>query len=205
MKYVKMGFYGITIPLFIQMCRFILSKLTGNVNFTTPNPSLASIKTAVDALEQSYENASKGGILLTADMYVKHQALLDLMKLLAAYIQNASGGDGTKIGSSGFAIRNTSHTPIDLIAPTNVKAKPSEIAGNVDLSWKKVVGNKMYVVQMTTVADAQSGWVTIGMCTKTKFTATGLTPGHKYWFRVAAQNSVGQSAYSDVAQTMVLG
>lgn len=205
MKYVKMGFYGISIPMFIQLCRYILGKMTGNANFTTPNPTLANIKAAVDALELSYESASKGGVLLTADMYVKYHAALDLMKQLAAYVQNASGGDGTKISSSGFGIRNTNHTPVELIAPTNLQAKNNALPGSIDLSWKKVTGNKMYVVQMTSVADAQSGWATVGMVTKTKFTAVGLAAGHKFWFRVAAQNSVGQSAFSDVVQLMALG
>ena len=191
--------------MFIQLCRYILGKLTGNVNFTTPNPSLVTVKGAVDALEQAYENASKGGVLLTADMYVKYHAALDLMKQLAAYVQNASGGDGTKITSSGFGIRNTNHTPVELDAPINLKAKNNAMPGNIDLSWKKVTGNKMYVVQMTSVADAQSSWATVGMVTKTKFTAMALTAGHKYWFRVAAQNSIGQSAYSDVVQLMALG
>jgi hypothetical protein len=205
MKQVKVGLYAIGIPVLIQICRFILSKLTGNVNFITPNPSLASVKSAVDALEQSYENASHGGTLLTQDMYAKQQTLLDLMKLLGAYVQNASGGDATKINSSGFSMRSTNRLPADLAAPINLKAIVSAMPNNINLKWKRVKGNKMYVVQMTSVADAQSGWGTIGMVTKTKFTATGLTAGHKYWFRVAAQNSVGQSAYSDVAQLMALG
>jgi predicted phage tail protein len=86
-----------------------------------------------------------------------------------------------------------------------LQAKNSALPGNIDLAWKKVTGNKMYVVQMTTVADAQTGWATIGLVTKAKFTAMALVAGHKYWFRVAAQNSIGQSAFSDVVQLMALG
>ena len=205
MKYVKTGLYGLSIALLIQFCREIVIKLTGNLNFTTPNPTLLAITAAINNLELAYEKAANGGTLLTQDMYAKQQVLLDLMKLLAAYVQNASGGDEGKILSSGFGVRSTNHASVEVSAPDNLKARPSALPGNVDLSWKKVDGNKMYVVQLTSVADAQTGWATIGLVTKTRFIAVGLIAGHKYWFRVAAQNSTGQSPYSDVVQQMVVG
>jgi hypothetical protein len=38
-----------------------------------------------------------------------------------------------------------------------------------------------------------------GVCTRSAFTVTGLTSGTRYWFRVAAINANGQSAWSDPA------
>ncbi|HEV7473405.1 MAG TPA: fibronectin type III domain-containing protein [Pyrinomonadaceae bacterium] len=37
------------------------------------------------------------------------------------------------------------------------------------------------------------------MSTKSSFTVTGLTPGTRYWFRVAAVGAGGQSGWSDPA------
>ena len=36
-------------------------------------------------------------------------------------------------------------------------------------------------------------------CTKATFTASGLTSGTRYWFRVASVNNNGQSGWSDPA------
>ena len=63
MKYIKvlLSFFQLSIPVKIVFYRNVLLKMTANPNFTTPDISLALIKTAIDALEASELAAAGGG------------------------------------------------------------------------------------------------------------------------------------------------
>ena len=205
MKSVKFGLGGLPVPLLIQFCREVVTKMTGNANFTTPSPTLATITANINALEAAYTNALDGGKSLKALVRVKKQTLLDSMRLLGNYVQNAAGGDETKILSSGFAVKKAAVKNNELPdAPVGLLVK-SSVAGSLDIKWAPVAGALVYELQATTVADATTGWVHIGNSSSTKFTYSGLVAGTKYWIRVAAINKNGQSAYSDVAHGMVIG
>ena len=82
----------------------------------------------------------------------------------------------------------------------------SGTSGNsqVSVSWTAPASNggaaiTDYVVQYST--SASSGFATFsdGTSTTTSATVTGLTNGTIYYFKVAAVNSVGTSAYSAVS------
>ena len=88
-----------------------------------------------------------------------------------------------------------------LPAPTDVLAKIGDMEGTVDVKWKKVVGAKSYVVEIATDL-ATANWAYAGASTSAKFTATGLTTGKKYMFRVAALGAAGLSPQSDPAISM---
>ncbi len=205
MIYVKFGFSGLNVPKLVQYCKGIVLKMTGNANYVTPAPSLGSVITPnITALENAYEAALDGGKSLTAATKVKKQTLLDNMKLLASYVQTTSGGDATKILSSGFSVRgHGSKSNQTLNAPTNLMAIAMN-GGTIHLKWKSVKGSRTYVLQATTVADATTGWVTVGNPTAAKFDYVGLVAGTKYWFRVAAINHAGIGAFSDVAHAMAI-
>jgi hypothetical protein len=47
-----------------------------------------------------------------------------------------------------------------------------------------------------------TSWTHAGVATKSRATISGLTSGTRYWFRVAAVNSNGQSGWSDPAAKM---
>lgn len=58
-------------------------------------------------LETAYQDAADGGKSKKALMYQREEELEEGISLLAAYVQNASGGDAAKIRNSGFEVRNT--------------------------------------------------------------------------------------------------
>lgn len=51
---IKLDLFGKTVPGKIQFMRQVVTQMTGNANFTTPNPALATITTKVNTLETSF-------------------------------------------------------------------------------------------------------------------------------------------------------
>ena len=92
-------------------------------------------------------------------------------------------------------------------APRTLVAAPTNVSGQVKLTWlapASTGGSPVmdYVIQRS--ANGTSGWATItdGVNTATSYTVTGLTNGTRYYFRVIAKNSVGNSAASNVANNI---
>src|SRR2546421_5658761 len=71
--------------------------------------------------------------------------------------------------------------------------------GEIDLSWDTVSGAKSYIIEQSGDPVTPTTWTHKGVSTKSSYTASGLTSGTRYWFRVAAVNNNGQSGWSDPA------
>ena len=74
---VKMGLSQMPIEKKIVNTRFMVTSMTGNANFGTPNPTLATITANVNALEAASIAAKGGGKDETANMRAK-EVVLDL-------------------------------------------------------------------------------------------------------------------------------
>src|SRR5205823_3404061 len=108
MAQVKIGTDGMPVPDKIQFARQIVIDMTGNPNFTTPAPTLASIGTAATTLETAYnaaQTARQVSKAKTAALDTPNGSLDLLLAQLANYVENTSGGDPAKIDSSGFRTR----------------------------------------------------------------------------------------------------
>ena len=200
MSKVKLGFNKLSVPNKIQQSRNIITKMTGNAALPAPNPTLATLTTAVDSLEAAYEAASDGGKAKTAFMYTQEKALDALMVQLAAYVQQASAGNATIILSSGMDVAAGRTPSQDLPAPEAVAAITGQNEGEVLLKWKPVKGAASYIVQQS--ADGSTGWALAANSTKASSTVSGLVSGSKEWFRVAAIGAKGQGPWSAPAKGM---
>jgi len=199
MSYAKLGLDGLSVPAKIQYGRRLAAALTGNPNFPTPVPSVAALTTGVEELEAAYNDAQAARLSAKTKTGIQDEqnVTLDLLVArLASYVDNASGGDATKIESAGFAVRATP-TPIgELPAPTDVQVLPSKHAGSAEVSWKNVYGARAYTIERAEEASTLD-WKAIGNSTKREAALNSMVSGRKYWFRVAAIGTAGQSAWSD--------
>ena len=205
MSLVKLGLSDKPNADLVISSETVVAKMTGNANYTTPNPTLAFIAGLIAAFKTAIENALDGGKALKAIQAQKRKDLLTGMGLLAAYVQFASGGDATKISSSGMGVRN-SRTPAALPSMIlGVKAFTGEVFGTVQLSWIAQKGIKCYVIEYTTAADPAAGWVHLCACSSSRFVASNLPRNTKVWIRIAAINSAGQGGFSDPVHVYVNG
>ncbi|NNV54942.1 fibronectin type III domain-containing protein [Limnovirga soli] len=202
MSQVKLGFYALSIPDKILKARNIVTLMTGNAAFTTPNPALATVTTAANELETAFNDAADGGRTKTAIRDSKEAELDALMAQLSAYVQEISEGDALIILSSGMEVRAEKTPPQDLPAPQGLEAITGDNEGEIVLRWKRVDKSKAYLFQKS--ADGATGWENIiTTSTKAKALLSGLPTATKMWFRVCAVGSRGNSPWSDACRGLV--
>lgn len=186
----------------MQKFRQIITAMTGNANFTTPDPTLAALTTATDTLETKYNDAQAARTTakeLTDLQDAAEKAADTLMTNEASYVQNKSGGDAAKIQSAGMEVRDPAAPIGDLPAPGNISATEGDHDGEIDAHWDRVKGAKSYVTQRSTTPTDAASWGNPVISTKSKVTLTGLVTGTKYYLRVAAIGAAGQGAWSELA------
>lgn len=199
---VSLGLSSLSIPKKIARTRFIVSSITGNVNFTTPNPSLAVITTNVNALEAAALAAQGGGADDTASRHAK-EAVLDLsMKTLSAYVESIANANPPNAEA------------IILSAGMEVKGKGGRVAREFEITVTgrpgevKLVNRSIkrgtYEFQMTTDPTTETSWYKIYAGTVGQFVKNGLTSGTRYYFRSTIISKDGQAPWSQVKNSIVL-
>jgi hypothetical protein len=212
MKKAKLELQKKTVADLIQLARHIVLMMTGNVNFTTPNPALADITAKALALETAYEASLEGNHAKVAESNQLKQDLKHLLSFLAMYVNNIAQGDVQKIFSSGMELSKDSEPVGMLPAPGDVRLEKGSNEGKIFVRFTKVENAKSYEIDYSESAETQLNlpdnledipWEHAGTSTGTKFEITGLSSGNRILVRVAAVNAEGQGTWSDPA-TMVV-
>lgn len=203
MAKVKLNFTRLTIPEKLQLVKQILTAMTGNPNFPTPQPTLAQVSAAADALEtadSTAQTARAASKTATSERDQKMKALDLLVAQLAAHVESVSGDDETKILSAGMDVRATGSPGSDPPAqPQGVAATEGDHAGELDVQWDRIVNARSYVLESSTDPTNPALWKHAMVVTTSHATLEGLVSGQRYWVRVAAVNTNGQSGWSDPA------
>jgi hypothetical protein len=163
--------------------------MTGNANFTTPEPAPAVFDPAVAALESALATVAVLETQLTEARTLrddKRRALEGALNARALYVEQKSGGDAAKIESSGFSVQSAGSPTTSLPQPQNLTASMGDHGGEIDLSCNAVKKAKVYEWECREhVEGAPPGaWTAVKTGTRSSITATGLTAGKKYAFRV---------------------
>ena len=114
MAKAKLGLSTLTPQEIIELTNQIVTMMTGNPNFATPNPTLAAITTQKNTTSTSitaYDTAkaTTEAALVTRDVNVT--ALKNLLTQLVGYVENVSAGDAAKIESAGMSVRASTGSP----------------------------------------------------------------------------------------------
>ena len=131
----------------ISLGRNVVTLMTGNTNFTTPNPPLADLTTATNELETAYNNSLDGSRTQKAIMREKEVSFDTVMTNLANYVENIAAGDEIILMSSGMPLRKQKETIGMLETPQDVKLSAGPGAGKLWLRFEKVKGASNYEIQ----------------------------------------------------------
>jgi hypothetical protein len=205
MPKVKLNLRGLTALEKVALARQVVAALTGNANFENPNPALATVTAIANSVEQLNATAQAKRMeakAATADAAEGEATLARTLSQLASYVESVSGGNETLIMSAGMGVRAPQGASTALPAPTGLLATAGAHDGQLKAQWDRVKGARSYVVQQSPDPPTATSWTSSATVVKTKATITGLTPGQKYWFRVAAIGPGGQSGWSDPATKM---
>jgi hypothetical protein len=204
MASIKAGLARLNAKSLSLFTRSLIQEMTGNANFSDPQPALADITTKLTEFEALSTTALNG---TKRDLYrrnISEKELKNMLRTLSSYVAMVASGDGDVILSSGFDIKRESEPVPPLTRPVALKAMRSSHSGVVTLDWAKVENAVTYQVSMTTADPAVEApqWIQTGLTTKSKLEVTNLIPGQYYWFRVMAVGRTDISAYSDPAMVM---
>lgn len=193
--------------------------MTGNVNFPTPLPDLATLLAAMTVLNTAItESATKDSNKIVA-RNLRSKELKELISQLGAHVQSVSNGNSDKILSSGFELRKQP-TPVGVVAqPQSLVARATLIDGEIRLYWASVNGSRSYQIEYKDLGFTGDGgvtptpgpptpspgpatatWKELKSLTSSGFSASGLVSGHIYQFRTRALGASGFGAWSDLAQ-----
>lgn len=187
MSKIKIGFSGLSVPEQIERARLIVTMMTGNASYTTPNPTLGVVTSATDVLETAYNESRNRDKIKMAAMRLRRKEFLLQIGQLSAYVQDASGGDQEKILSSGYTVAGAK-IPHPVVAGevTNVRLSDGSNSGKINVLWNKATDAVIYAVEVSPNADFSGDSMARGVSTKTHKEIGTLTPGTKYWVRVFA-------------------
>ena len=161
---------------------------------------------ALDELEKSYALVQAAKAEVTTRVVAQENAALkvdQVLAQLAAHVESVAGGSDSIITSAGMETKASRSTPIIPSPPQGLTAKPGKHDGEISLSWRAIFNARSYTIDSTTDPANADSWTHVGIATSASKEVTGLKSGTRYWFRVAAVNSIGQSGWSEPAVRVV--
>jgi hypothetical protein len=181
----------------------IITALTGNAAFPTPNPTLVAITTALtdfqNALAMPGRTDARNAAVATTRVKLE-----TLLQQLAANLELTPNVTDAQLATTGFdlpKVRTKTDAPVE--APGNVRLKSTGTSGQVQVLCDSVERAKAYEVQFTLDPNASS-WTDAGTFPNTRSIAIpGLQRAKDYWVRVRAVGPTGAGAWSDPATILV--
>jgi hypothetical protein len=202
MNKLNSGFSKLPDDQFDNKAQTIVAALTGNANFATTTPPLATITASITAYQAAL--ALPPGAARDAQVSATRATLSTQLEQLARNIELVPNVTEAMLATTGFDMRKApSGTSAPVDAPANVRLKQTGVSGVVQVLCDSVSRAQAYEMQYT--QDPNSGpWTDAGTFVSTRgIGMTGLTRGKDYWARVRAVGPSGAGAWSDPATIMV--
>lgn len=185
----------------LVMCQALETNLTGNANVPTPAPTIAALtakRTAIIAKRNAVATARENILTLENDLANLETDLDGMLTTEAATIISATAGDKPKMLTTGLPIKGDASPVGPMPAPNNLVARGGDLEGTVDNNWDPVAGRSSYLGEYS--LSPTGPWTQFYAGTASSATATGLTSGTIYYFRVRAIGAKGPGPWSDIAQ-----
>lgn len=189
MAKVKLSLQNLTPDQKVALINTIITAMTGNANFTTPNPTLASGTTAKNNLTTGINDYNTTAALLKTKLGTRDaaEAVADAwLTQLVGYAKNVSNGDKVKLESGGFTIRADAAPVGPMTQVLNLVVTAGDNDGTLDCGWDPTKGAGSYEVQVSVDPVTATSWAFKDVSNISTITLTGLTSGSKIWVRVRA-------------------
>ena len=197
---VTNGFDRMPISNLMMKASFIISEMTANIEyFPTPNPTLATVQTALDAMQAASLAAENRDRVAIAYRNERRDELVALLRKLGIYVNLMADGNRTIALSSGFDVTKepTPAPPITFVEAPIVMQGTN--AGELLSKVKSVDGARTYQYLITTDSQLPLTQWTSKSTTLTKYLFKGLESAKRYYLRVAVVGINEQMVYSEAS------
>ena len=182
---------------------FILQMLTGNDHVPHPVPPLADLQAAITAYETALVDAGSRDRLKVAIKKASRLTLEAVLTKLGRYVIYLANGNEELLVGSGFDLGKQPETAI-LAEPGPVSLTAGISSGRMAASITRVKGAYSYVFEIAPdPVLPDSKWTSMPL-SRSNCVFEGLTPGQRYWVRVAAVGSGTQVAYSQAVSQIAV-
>jgi hypothetical protein len=178
----------------------IVASMAGNAVYPLPKPTLAQVIAARDTYVAAVAVLDRGK-LSVARRNGAREPLVQLLRELALYVQQASGGDREKLLASGYPVQKTRQPSSVPNPPQNLRLRPAKISGQMLARCDTLPSAKSYQWRYAS-ATAPTTWLLQDPTTSASCTLEDLVPGTIYTVQVRAVSSKGVSEWSDGATLM---
>jgi hypothetical protein len=178
----------------------VVTSMTGNPDYPSPKPSLDKVEAARDAYVAAVDALDRGKLSI-ARRDKAREPMVQLLRELALYVQQASGGDREKLLGSGYPVQKTRQPAGVPNPPQNLRLRPAKISGQMLARCDRLAAAKSYQWRYASAA-APTTWIQVDPTTTASSTFENLVPGTIYTVQVRAVSSKGVSDWSDVATLM---
>ena len=180
---------------FLAFARNVVFNMQNNPHFPDPVPPLDTISELVNQFSDSLTDAATKNIV---DITLKNQLRKQLehqLGRLALYVMYVADESDAILVSSGY---NLTKKPVGnkLETPQQPTLRSGLNSGDITGMIKAVKGAKYYLFEITSGALTGDSVWEMHSCSRRKYTFTNLTPGQKYWVRIAVLGTGKQKAYS---------
>ena len=206
MARIRLNLKKLSVTDKIAKGRQIVTAMSNNGTFPTPNPPLTEVTAALDELSQAFALVQSAKSEVSTRVVTQDNAVAKVdqaLTKLAAYVESVAGRDDTVITSAGMETKASRSTPTLPVVPQALSANTGEHEGEINLAWKAVQNARGYTIEASLDPEAANSWTHMGIATSASKVITGLTSGKRYWFRVAAVSAGGQSGWSEHATKVV--
>jgi hypothetical protein len=177
----------------------ILTAMTGNASFPTPNPPLNTVEAdlaAYNTAEAAVLSRTKGAAeVRNVKLATLRTDLLHLMAHVQGVADATPSNAEAIIQSAGMSVRKVgSHPKGELVA------KPGAVSGTVKLIAKAVATRASYEWQYST---DQKTWTNAPSTLQSKTDILGLSTATAYFFRFRGVTKAGEASWSQVVSLVV--
>ena len=178
----------------------IQTALSDNADFPNPVPSVEDYSTTVGAFIVQLAKAGSRDVNAIAAKNARRRELIEATITLGTSVSLTANGDLEMLLSTAFPLRRKSQ-PVVLAKPTNFRCVNGINPGELDLKVDTMDGVVSFNFTYTVYPPTETAvWTTVSS-SKSSCTITGLEPGKKYWFRVAAIGTKGQMVWGETLQS----